>query len=52
MTKLFVISGSSGVGKGTVIKDFLSKHPEFRLSMSCTTRGKREGEAHGVNYFF
>ena len=51
MTKLFVISGSSGVGKGTVIKDFLSKHPEFRLSMSCTTRGKREGEAHGVNYF-
>ena len=52
MTKLFVISGSSGVGKGTVIKDFLSKHPEFRLSISCTTRGKREGEAHGVNYFF
>lgn len=52
MTKLFVISGSSGVGKGTVIKEFLSKHPEFRLSISCTTRGKREGEAHGVNYFF
>lgn len=52
MTKLFVISGSSGVGKGTVIKDFLSKHPEFRLSISCTTRGKREGEVHGVNYFF
>ena len=52
MTKLFVISGSSGVGKGTVIKAFLNKHPEFRLSISCTTRGKREGEAHGVNYFF
>ena len=52
MTKLFVISGSSGVGKGTVIKEFLNKHPEFRLSISCTTRGKREGEAHGVNYFF
>ncbi len=52
MTKLFVISGSSGVGKGTVIKEFLSKHPEFRLSISCTTRGKREGEAHGINYFF
>lgn len=52
MTKLFVISGSSGVGKGTVIKEFLNKHPEFRLSISCTTRGKREGEEHGVNYFF
>ena len=52
MKKLFVISGSSGVGKGTVIKEFLRKHPDFRLSISCTTRGKREGEEHGVNYFF
>ncbi len=52
MKKLFVISGSSGVGKGTVIKEFLKKHPEFKLSVSCTTRGKREGEIHGVNYFF
>jgi len=52
MADLFVISGSSGVGKGTVIKEFLKKHPEFKLSISCTTRGKREGEADGVNYFF
>ena len=52
MGKLFVISGSSGVGKGTVIKSFLSKHPEFKLSISCTTRQKREGEVHGENYFF
>lgn len=52
MSKLFVISGSSGVGKGTVIKQFLSKHPEFKLSVSCTTRGMREGEIDGVNYFF
>ena len=52
MQNLFVISGSSGVGKGTVIKEFLKKHPEFRLSISCTTRKKREGELHGVNYFF
>lgn len=52
MKKLFVISGSSGVGKGTVIKEFLRKHPDFRLSISCTTRGQREGEEHGVNYFF
>ena len=52
MGKLFVISGSSGVGKGTVINEFLRKHPNFKLSISCTTRGKREGEEHGVNYFF
>ena len=52
MKKLFVISGSSGVGKGTVIKEFLRKHPDFRLSISCTTRGKREGEEQGVNYIF
>ena len=52
MGKLYVISGSSGVGKGTVIKEFLNKHPNFKLSISCTTRGKREGEVDGVNYFF
>ena len=52
MGKLFVISGSSGVGKGTVIKEFLNKHPEFKLSVSCTTRKPREGEFHGINYFF
>lgn len=52
MGKLFVISGSSGVGKGTVIKKFLEKHPEVKLSVSCTTRAPREGEEHGVNYFF
>ena len=52
MGKLFVISGSSGVGKGTVIKEFLNKHPEFKRSISCTTRNKREGETDGINYFF
>ena len=52
MSKLFVISGSSGVGKGTVIKEFLRLHPEFKLSVSCTTRNPREGEKHGINYFF
>ena len=52
MKKLFVISGSSGVGKGTVIKEFLSKHSDFKLSISCTTRKMREGEQDGVNYFF
>lgn len=52
MKKLFVISGSSGVGKGTVIKKFLEKNPDFKLSVSCTTRAKRDGEQHGVNYYY
>jgi len=50
--KLFVISGSSGVGKGTVIGGFLKRNPEFKLSISYTTREKREGEVEGVNYFY
>lgn len=52
MSKLFVISGSSGVGKGTVIKEFLKRNPLFKLSVSCTTRLPRENEIHGENYFF
>ena len=52
MKKLFVISGSSGVGKGTVINGFLERNPDFSLSISCTTRPKRPGEIDGVNYFF
>ncbi|MBQ8168724.1 guanylate kinase [bacterium] len=50
--KLYVISGSSGVGKGTVLKGFLEKNPQFTLSISCTTRKPRPGEVDGVNYFF
>ena len=50
--KLFVISGSSGVGKGTVIGGFLKRNPHFTLSISCTTRQKRPGEVDEVNYFF
>ena len=50
--KLFVISGSSGVGKGTVIGGFLKRNPQFTLSISCTTRKMRPGEVDGVNYFF
>lgn len=50
--KLFVISGSSGVGKSTVIKEFLAQNPDFVFSVSCTTRAKREGEVEGVNYFY
>lgn len=50
--KLYVISGSSGVGKGTVLNGFLKKNPNFMLSVSCTTRAPRSGEVDGVNYFF
>ena len=50
--KLFVRSGSSGVGKGTLLKMLLEKHPELKLSISYTTRKPREGEIDGVNYFF
>lgn len=52
MSNLYVISGSSGVGKGTVIKSFLERHPDFKLSISCTTRAMRPGEEDGKNYFF
>ncbi len=50
--KLFVISGPSGVGKGTVLEGFLNRNPEFKLSISYTTRAKRQGEIEGLNYFF
>ena len=50
---LTIVSGFSGAGKGTVVKELLTKYPErFRLSVSATTRNPREGEEHGVHYFF
>ena len=49
--KLFVISGPSGTGKGTVCKEMLPKH-DLRLSISMTTRAPREGEQNGREYFF
>lgn len=49
---LFVISGPSGVGKGTVCKAFIQKHPEVYLSVSATTRKPREGEVEGESYYF
>ena len=49
---LFVISGPSGAGKGTVIARVLERVPRAWLSVSATTRAPREGEKDGVNYFF
>ena len=50
--KLIVISGPSGAGKGTVVKVLTDKHSDFVCSVSATTRGPREGEVEGVDYFF
>ena len=49
---LLVISGPSGAGKGTVCKELLERNPEFKLSISATTRAPREGEVDGESYFF
>ena len=56
MSKLVVISGPSGAGKGTVVKELLNiyknNHDKVHLSVSVTTRSPREGEIDGVNYYF
>ena len=49
---LLVFSGPSGVGKGTVLKEYLKKHPHTAFSVSATTRKPRAGEIHGQHYFF
>ena len=49
--RLVVVSGPSGVGKGTVLKHVLERD-DFVYSVSATTRNPRDGEVDGVNYFF
>jgi guanylate kinase len=49
---LFVLSGPSGVGKGTVCKELRRQGTALNYSVSATTRAPREGERHGVDYFF
>jgi len=49
---LFVISGFSGAGKGTVVKELLKKYDNCELSISATTRAARHNEEHGREYFF
>ena len=49
----FVLSGPSGCGKGTIVKELLKKYPDtFALSVSATTRAPRVGEVDGVHYYF
>jgi guanylate kinase len=52
MSKVFVITGPSGVGKGTLIKRLLASCPNLELSISATTREPREGEVDGRDYHF
>lgn len=49
---LLVISGPSGVGKGTICREYIKNHDDCALSVSATTRSPREGEIHGESYFF
>jgi guanylate kinase len=49
---LTVLTGPSGVGKGTLVRGLLASHPELWLSVSATTRSPRAGEVEGEHYFF
>lgn len=49
---LIVVSGFSGAGKGTLMKELLKNYDNYALSISMTTRGPREGETDGKEYFF
>jgi guanylate kinase len=50
--KVFVITGPSGVGKGTLIRTLLERNPTLELAVSATTRDPRPGEENGVHYHF
>ncbi len=50
--RLIILSGPSGVGKGTVLNLLLSRNPQIFPSVSATTRQPRDGERDGVNYYF
>jgi len=52
LKKLIIITGPSGVGKGTVVKEILDRDEDIWLSISATTRKPRMGEKDGVNYYF
>jgi guanylate kinase len=50
--RLFLITGPSGVGKGTLVAALLQRHPQIWLSISATTRSPRSGEQEGRHYLF
>lgn len=49
---LFIVSGPSGAGKGTLVKELVKRVPDAWVSVSVTTRAPRSGEVDGVHYFF
>ncbi len=49
---LIIVSAPSGAGKSTLCKELIKRHPEIKLSVSCTTRPARPGEKNGRDYFF
>ena len=49
---LIVVSGFSGAGKGTIMKELLCRYEQYALSISATTRAPRPGETEGKEYFF
>jgi guanylate kinase len=52
VARVFVITGPSGVGKGTLIRGLMERVPTLELSVSATTRAPRPGEHDGVDYHF
>jgi guanylate kinase len=52
LARVFVITGPSGVGKGTLIRTLLQRMPELELAVSATTRRPRPGETQGADYHF
>ncbi len=50
--RLIVLTGPSGVGKGTLMRSLLNRHPELYYSVSVTTRSPRPGEIDGKDYYF
>ena len=50
--RLVVVSGPSGVGKGTLVKTLVKRRADVVESVSCTTRAPRDGEVHGREYYF
>jgi guanylate kinase len=52
VARVFVITGPSGVGKGTLIRGLMERLPNLELSVSATTRPPRSGEQHGTHYHF